>query len=322
MTAAQPARVKTSTAAKTGRPTSAAAAKRSAARPDKSTAAKPTKKTAKKPAKSTTAKPAKKTPAKPAKSTTAKPAKQTTAKPAKQPAAAATRTATARAAKPAVDAGAQTEASRAPSKAQRKTPHRPSRRQLIVDAAITVFARKGFSETSIQEIADEANMVPTAVYYHFSGKEELFESALRRAMEASDAVITETRPDSAPGNAEVFTQVTFASWDWIEDHPDEARLLFLHMPGGATPGAKMLREDFEDRHVRRAYDYFSSKRIPASRRSAAAQHAARTLAVRTMIGLTASIHPLRMEGGPLASMPRTRLRQAVADVSTRIITGG
>ncbi len=203
----------------------------------------------------------------------------------------------------------------------RNTPHRPSRRQLIVKAAITVFARKGFSDASIQEIADEANMVPTAVYYHFSGKEELFESALRAAMDASDAVISDVRPDSAPGNAEIFTQVAFASWEWTENHPDEARLLFLHMPGGATPGAKSLREDYEDRHVARAYDYFASDRIPASQRSAAAQHAARTLAVRTMIGLTMSIHPLRMEGGPLATMSRVALQQAVADVSTRIITG-
>ena len=222
--------------------------------------------------------------------------------------------------KPAKKAAATTGA--AAGKPQRNTPHRPSRRQLIIDAAITVFARKGFSDASIQEIADEAHMVPTAVYYHFSGKEELFESALRRAMDASDAVVTATRPDEAPGNAEIFTQVAFASWDWIEEHPDEARLLFLHMPGGATPGAKALRMDFEDRHVRRAYDYFSSSRIPSSRRSAAAQHAARTLAVRTMIGLTASIHPLRMEGGPLTTLSRARLQQAVADVSTRIITGG
>ena len=208
------------------------------------------------------------------------------------------------------------------AKAPRRTPHRPSRRQLIVDAAIKVFARKGFSEASIQEIADEADMVPTAVYYHFSGKEELFETALRRAMDESDAVVSGVRPDSAPGDAAIFTQVTFASWAWVEEHPDEARMVFLHMPGGATPGAKALRDDYEDRHVRRAYDYFPASRIPASRRSAAAQHATRTLAVRTMIGMMTAIHPLRMEGGPLASVSRDKLQQACADIATRIIEAG
>ena len=203
----------------------------------------------------------------------------------------------------------------------RKTPHRPSRRQLIIDAAITVFARKGFSDASIQDIATEAQMVPTAVYYHFSGKEELFESALRRAMDESDAVVSTARPDDADADADAFREVMLASWAWIEANPDKARLLFLHMPGGATGGAKLLRTEYEDRHVRRAYDYLPATDIPTSRGAAAAQHAARTLAVRTIISLSMGIHPLRMEGGPLASLPQKQVQKAFAEVTKRIITG-
>jgi AcrR family transcriptional regulator len=204
--------------------------------------------------------------------------------------------------------------------AARRTPHRPSRRDLIIDAAITVFARKGFSDASIQDVADEAAMVPTAIYYHFSGKEELFESALRRAMDEGDAVVSRTRPDDAPGDPESLRRVTIASWTWTEANPDKARLLFLHMPGGATPGAKLLRQDYEDRHVRRAYDYFDSSRVPSTRRSASAKHASRTLAVRTMIGLSMGIQPLRMEGGPLASLDRSSLQKALSDVNARLMT--
>ncbi len=57
--------------------------------------------------------------------------------------------------------------------------HRPSRRQEIVDAANKVFARTGFAETSVQDVAEEAGVVPTAVYYHFAGKDELFDVALQ-----------------------------------------------------------------------------------------------------------------------------------------------
>ena len=56
---------------------------------------------------------------------------------------------------------------------------RRSRRNDIVTAAIQVFARQGYADASIQEVAAEAGVAPTAVYYHFSGKEDLFDVALR-----------------------------------------------------------------------------------------------------------------------------------------------
>jgi AcrR family transcriptional regulator len=196
--------------------------------------------------------------------------------------------------------------------------HRPSRRHLIVDAAIRVFARKGFTEANIQEIADEAGMVATAVYYHFAGKEELFEAALAAVIEANDAVVSGARPDDAPANPVIFKNVIDASWKWAAGHPDMARLLFLHMPGGATPGARELMRGYQDRHVKRAYDYFEGDGDSSKRRRAAADHAVRTLAVRTVIGLSMAVHPLQMEGGPLSSISDARMRSATAEVCRRI----
>jgi len=101
--------------------------------------------------------------------------------------------------------------------------HRPSRRQEIIDAAIKVFARTGFAETSVQDIADEAQVVPTAVYYHFDGKEELLELAMRRVFDQLNAVVEEARPDTEPGDAKGLLRVIDAVWDWVEKNPDEAR---------------------------------------------------------------------------------------------------
>ena len=198
--------------------------------------------------------------------------------------------------------------------------HRPSRRHLIVDAAIRVFARKGFTEASIQEIADEAGMVATAVYYHFAGKEELFEAALASVIDANTAVVAAARPDDAPGDPDAFRNVMNASWKWATANPDMARLLFLHLPGGATEGARQLMHDYRERAVQRGYDYFVSDGEPSKRRRAAADYAARTLAVRTVIGLSMAIHPLQMEGGPLSSISDARIRSAAADISARIFT--
>jgi AcrR family transcriptional regulator len=196
--------------------------------------------------------------------------------------------------------------------------HRPSRRHLIVDAAIRVFARKGFAEASIQEIADEAGMVATAVYYHFAGKEELFEAALSQVTEANMAVVATARPDEAPGGVEGFRDVMNASWKWATANPDMARLLFLHLPGGATAGARQLMHDYQERAVHRAYDYFVAKDNRGKRRRPAADFAARTLAVRTVIGLSIAVHPLQMEGGPLSSIPDARIRAATAEICARI----
>ncbi len=197
--------------------------------------------------------------------------------------------------------------------------HRPSRRQLIITAAVRVFASKGFDEASIQDIAAEAQVVPTAVYYHFSGKEELFDVALRRVVGATNAVVAAARSDDEPGDFTALKRVTAAVWDWIEAHPDEARLLYLHMPG-ATQQARVLRRDFEELHIERSFDYIVSSRVPATRRSAAATHATQSLAVRTLTHLLIAIQPMRMDDGPLSRQPSKSLRMALDAMSERILT--
>ena len=47
-------------------------------------------------------------------------------------------------------------------------------RQRIMDAALNVFSRKGFHDTRIDDIADEAQSSKGGVYFHFPGKEQLF----------------------------------------------------------------------------------------------------------------------------------------------------
>ena len=75
--------------------------------------------------------------------------------------------------------------------------HRPSRRLQIIHAAIDVFSRQGYAEASVEDIAKVAGVAPTAIYYHFGGKEELFNQALRVAMEAWSETLIRVRPDGA-----------------------------------------------------------------------------------------------------------------------------
>jgi hypothetical protein len=55
-------------------------------------------------------------------------------------------------------------------------------RLLILDAAARVFGRKGYSETSLREIAEGAGMQAGSIYYHFASKDEIFDEVLSTSM--------------------------------------------------------------------------------------------------------------------------------------------
>lgn len=194
--------------------------------------------------------------------------------------------------------------------------HRPSRRQHIIGAAVRVFGRKGFAETSVQDIAEEAQVVPTAVYYHFDGKEELLELAMRRVFDELNAVVEKARPDTEPGDAKGLLRVIDAVWDWVEKNPDEARLFQIQV-ASANGKVKLLRDEFEQRHIQRAYDYLPEA-ATRSPRAARARHAAQALAVRTLISTTMLVTALRAEGGPLAGLPPHAVQEAVRATALRI----
>lgn len=196
--------------------------------------------------------------------------------------------------------------------------HRPSRRETIVDAAVTVFSRQGFNDASVHDIAQAAGVAPTAVYYHFAGKSDLFEAALRKVLASVTGVVVATRSDEEPGSPEALADVIGAVWTWLDDNPEACELLYHHLPGMTTRAVALQRE-FEEIHVRRAFDYLPERRAPASRRSAISRHAAATLAARTLVGLTVLIHPMRSQDGPLAGRGDRRVRECLIAVSQRLL---
>jgi len=62
------------------------------------------------------------------------------------------------------------------------------RKRAILDAARTVFSRKGYSETAVDDVAEEANIAKGTLYLYFKSKEALYLAALAsdvRAMAAA-----------------------------------------------------------------------------------------------------------------------------------------
>jgi AcrR family transcriptional regulator len=63
-------------------------------------------------------------------------------------------------------------------------------RERLLEAATSVFSRRGFHAASVEEVAEEAGYSKGAVYSNFASKEELFLALLDRHLEAELQTMT------------------------------------------------------------------------------------------------------------------------------------
>ncbi|HEX9642347.1 MAG TPA: TetR/AcrR family transcriptional regulator [Candidatus Krumholzibacteria bacterium] len=91
-------------------------------------------------------------------------------------------------------------------------------RQLILDAAYTVFARRGYGGAAVDEIVAEAGLSKGAFYHHFPSKEAVFQALLaaraRRCTEAMAAAIV-----TGSSVADNVRSVLRAGWKIVTDDP-------------------------------------------------------------------------------------------------------
>jgi AcrR family transcriptional regulator len=96
---------------------------------------------------------------------------------------------------------------------------RAQRREQILAAATTAFARAGFAATSLDDVAREAGISRMIVYRHFDSKRDLYEQALVRV---GDLIKAATEGDEiSMKTLEAFIAAAAAE-------PDGFRLLYRH----------------------------------------------------------------------------------------------
>lgn len=69
------------------------------------------------------------------------------------------------------------------------------REQQMMDAAVTMFASRGYSAASMDEIAELAGVSKPMVYLYLNSKEELFAACVRREAEALKAAVAASVED-------------------------------------------------------------------------------------------------------------------------------
>jgi AcrR family transcriptional regulator len=70
---------------------------------------------------------------------------------------------------------------------------REEQKERILDAAKSIFAQKGFSETKMSDIATAANVSYGLAYHYFANKEAIFASLLQKALQGALELMLRTQ---------------------------------------------------------------------------------------------------------------------------------
>ncbi len=120
-----------------------------------------------------------------------------------------------------------------------------ARRRAILDAAVRVFARKGFHACRVGEIAAEAGVSHGLLYHYFASKDEVLETIIREnwtlLLEALREVETSGKP--ADEQLRLVVAIMLRSWRF---QPDVVRVLVREVGRGPQLEARVdeLREAF------------------------------------------------------------------------------
>jgi TetR/AcrR family transcriptional regulator len=113
----------------------------------------------------------------------------------------------------------------------RRRPHGEATRAAILAAAERHFAERGFEAARLEDIASDVGIRRSAIFYHFSDKQELYAAVLRDALEAFG-------PPPLPAKGSVAQRLEAAMRGWIDfvaQRPTIARLI-LREAASALPG--------------------------------------------------------------------------------------
>ena len=99
-----------------------------------------------------------------------------------------------------------------------------ARRDKIRDAAVRVFARKGFHSARVGDIAAEAGVAHGLLYHYFESKDALLESVFRDTWAAMLELIREVEESGEPAAEQLRRVAAVVLRTWRRD-PDLVRVL-------------------------------------------------------------------------------------------------
>ena len=142
------------------------------------------------------------------------------------------------------------------SVSERRQREREERRNQILDAAERVFLERGFEETTMDELASEAELAKGTLYLYFKNKEDLLVDLLVRRRSPLLQRFGEAAADATDGLDHVRRLIEAQHQSFAGD-PPQFRRFFLHrIVDGPPDSSDAPGVDAHSRHVRRVVSSF------------------------------------------------------------------
>lgn len=102
---------------------------------------------------------------------------------------------------------------------ERKERERERRRQQIIVAAKRVFSEKGFSKSTMEDIAREAELSPGTLYLYFKNKDELYASLSLRILQYLNIRLEDVKKEKDIGPPQKIVAIKEALYDVYQFDP-------------------------------------------------------------------------------------------------------
>jgi AcrR family transcriptional regulator len=137
-----------------------------------------------------------------------------------------------------------------------------ARREQLLEVSLQVFARNGYHDTSMNDIADAAGVTKPVLYQHFDSKRELYQALLDEAGARLLRAIFREAGEATDGRAQ--TELGFrAYFRWVAEDHDAFMILYSGgtrndaefaqavrrvTAGAAAAVAQLITVDIDDDH--------------------------------------------------------------------------
>jgi AcrR family transcriptional regulator len=111
----------------------------------------------------------------------------------------------------------------------------PDTRERIHDAGLTRFNQRGYTGTTVRELAEACDLTPGAIYNHYASKEALLFAIVDRVHDEADAVLGETLRTAGATPAAQLEALAAAFSAFHVARPRETRVAnrdYIYLPPG------------------------------------------------------------------------------------------
>jgi TetR/AcrR family transcriptional regulator len=118
-----------------------------------------------------------------------------------------------------------------PSAERRRDQAQQNKRKIIMQAALNLFSRSGVHGTSVEQVADKADVSKTNLLYYFSSKEQLYLEVIKQLLDVWLQPLQGFSVEQDP--IQTISNYIKTKLELSRDNPAESRLFCMEMVQGA-----------------------------------------------------------------------------------------